>query len=281
MIDEEKRYTAFLIGSGVCVESWSPVQRAIREVVLELGADCGEISRDVANFILAQHVYEMRFAFADYRHLSPSKKRRLKARRPGYRGKDKLLKERIAQRLTEATDSGDLQLDERFKEAVVSALPVALFTANWDELLERSVTPGAPPPRVAHIHGSVREAKRLFLPTETTEETYRPRKDRQEFGEMIAALWGHIGAAQCIWFYGLSLDPSDAELGMVIRTGLSEPCSEPPRQLIISTKADEMARVRRRVEVIAKMSMREAEIIEDPIEGPLPKRNARGRFFRD
>ncbi len=258
--------TAFVIGTGVCIDSWQPVQQAIHEVFKEGGADCGEVDRDLASFILAQHVYHMRFGFPD--DDIPAKKREHFARAwPDYLRRDATLKERIATRLTEATDSGKLALDRRFLEAVSRAFdqgPTVFFTTNWDLLLERSFKPGTDTSKVQHVHGSVRQPRRLYLPTETAQERYRSAEDREHFGDHIANLWKYVGEAKTVWLYGLSLDPADAELAMVIRTGLSEWTE--PRSVKISAPRRDLPRIRKRVEATVALSGRHANIAEDPVD---------------
>ncbi len=258
-----------MLGTGVCIESWQPVQKAIEEVFKEWGADCGDVDRDLASFLLAQHVYHMRFSYPDD-DLPAEKREHLEREWPNNLRRDEMLKKRIAAKLIEASDEKKVALDRRFLEAVEREFEdgktVVFFTTNWDLLLERSFKPGADTSKVKHLHGSVTEPRRLYLPTETNEERYRSPDDRQYYGDPISHLWKYVAAAKTLWLYGLSLDPADAELAMVIRAGLSE-WSE-TRTIKISARRRDLPGIRKRVSAMVAMAGRQANIIEDPVDSP-------------
>jgi hypothetical protein len=261
----------FVIGAGVCMRSWEAVCRAVADFQREMGADCGALDRDQANYLLAQHVYEMRFGFADMSRRGDEMARKHENRRDLYLKNDSRLKELIALRLREATDRGDLALDDRFLEAVDHAFrrgSVVFFTANWDLLLER-IRLRAGLAKIQHLHGSVEDYGGLYLPTETAEEVYRSVERRNSYGDLLAALWQHAGRAQRVWIYGLGLDPSDAELGRLLTAGLSvEP--RVPREVVVSVPREHIETVAARAELLVKRSQQSATVIRAPVGDPPP-----------
>jgi hypothetical protein len=101
-------------------------------------------------------------------------------------------------------------------------------------------------------------------PTETTEERYRSRAERDQRGDCILHILTYFSRAKCIWLYGLSLDPADAELSMIIQAALNEPATE-TRRITISARRCDLPRIRRRVDAIVAMSQMPADITEDSV----------------
>jgi hypothetical protein len=129
------------------------------------------------------------------------------------------IKRRIAVRLREAEHAGTLNVRPPLDSLIqqhVQATP-CVFTTNWDRSLDRYLREhyqSAPP--VIHLHGSSKSSKTLYLPSEVIEEPYRSAAENGAFGSEALRVIQVMQNCQRLVVYGLSFEPLDAELGVVV-----------------------------------------------------------------
>jgi len=130
----------------------------------------------------------------------------------------------IGHRLVEAQLKGSLSARQQVRPIIASLVRPyktrVYATTNWDATIDdivKSVDPGA---GVSHIHGLSHKLGSLYLPSEIVDEPYReheagfPNADRLR--QSHSRLMAHIEEAKRLVVYGLSFDPLDAELSMIV-----------------------------------------------------------------
>lgn len=198
--------TALLVGSGAVHNAWGPVCLALEDVY-------GKFPPPAANTLFASIVYELRW----YNTLAGDDQAE---QRKALLDKYNRLRARIAFRLREARQNATIYMREPFvwitRKFVTSPGPVV--TTNWDLTIVDYIEANykKPHPKPIFLHGTCEEGKPLYLPSETIEEPYRTDEEKKHFGQL------HVQALQLaencdrLVVYGLSMDPLDAELGVVL-----------------------------------------------------------------
>jgi hypothetical protein len=212
--------TALIVGAGAVQNAWAPVLR-----VLQPYYDF-PLTSDGANSVLARIVYLLRWWS---QNPSPVAEGQLKEH------KDLLFEIRrgISQELKAAQEHDELTVRPEF-ESIADTMLMAhstsfmLVTTNWD-----TVVPGALSRHLhrtldgtvipLHIHGSITNPDRLYLPTEVTFEPYRTHEEEQAIGGLHGSIWRGLEQAHRVIVYGLSLSPLDAELAQTLAAGWSNP----------------------------------------------------------
>jgi hypothetical protein len=238
--------TLFLIGTGVEIGGWEPVVAAIKEVY---GAGTVNSPSD-ANFLFAQHVYELNLpsAFQQRGHADTAEVAQVQAQA---KDKDRRLKVAIAKHLKQATASGKIKLRQRFKEALREPRfsgSRLFLTANWDLVLENEFPSKSK--SIIHIHGDVAKPDHLFLPTEITPAGYRTEEEHAVMGKSVSWLWQLVAVAKRICIYGLSLSPLDAELAFTIGVGLREN-RDLERHIILFAHKNDITVVEERIKLLS------------------------------
>ncbi|WP_147450138.1 hypothetical protein [Corallococcus carmarthensis] len=233
--------TVFLVGSGIDKNGWAPVLSAINEFRPEahVGTD-----PDAANYFFATHVYQRRFLEQNRRHekIDQTINNQLITQWSEF---DLSLKKSISRHLGDATERRELHLRKEFVDIYRNGHwgKHIFITANWDMLLEKDI---CSPSAILHIHGSIANPSLLYLPSEWTEEPFRPDAERAEMALRITTMWKYIAKAPRLVIYGLSLSALDAELGHILSVGLGEHKSENPCEVLIYDCATQVERVERR-----------------------------------
>jgi hypothetical protein len=207
--------TVFLLGSGAVANAWVPVVAAVQEFY----AHARVTNEHEANFVLAWWVYHQRIRALRVQKGNLSEEAQERNRQLEI--SDLGLRQTIAAYLRVASEQSFFRLrpqavgvlnDQRWGDSRV------FLTANWDRLLEMDMA--YPAKSVVHIHGNVEKPSCLYLPTETSTELYRTEEANKHIGLLTGTAWQFIRDARQLCIYGLSLSPLDAELGVVLGTGL-------------------------------------------------------------
>lgn len=253
--------TVHIVGTGAEEGAWLPVIAGINETLLAPGhSPLAPDDRDLANWVLAQHVHRRRtFHSPEFKVLSS---------KPGGRdhlekldANDRELKAAISRHLVAAVKAKSLRLRERFMEtALESRWERTMFlTTNWDHALflfladeqMRKIGSAKDTP-LFPIHGACWPDGILaqdvplpiLLPSEAQIDHHHDDVARQFFKKSRGTTWQMIDKCKRLCLYGLSLDPLDAELAALISTGLSTANCE----IWILNLKEEEARLRGRIE---------------------------------
>lgn len=228
----------FILGNGINgTTGWAPIHRALVSFSVTIKTQPPTSDTDYA--FLANWVNLRRQMGLFARHTRKQKRARwlpgilsnqdLKASRArdlghaaGVSSADGEMKKLIASELIRAVDNGGLQLSAEAL-AVIGQYQgsCAFLTTNWDLALENHFrTVLKVEPRVEHLHGDVTHPEELLLPSEVSEEAYRPETLNLRMAGRKKRLIDFIEPARNIVVCGLSFSPLDAELSMVLAGGL-------------------------------------------------------------
>jgi hypothetical protein len=130
------------------------------------------------------------------------------------------LREEICHQLQEAQAHGEMTLRPsivRVFEDPYWQESKHILTTNWDTLLEQQFKNTS----VGHIHGIARDWQSLYLPSDYAfDPSHDDATQQRMFRDMddaIRTLW----RARRVCIFGLGLDPLDAELALIVETGLN------------------------------------------------------------
>ncbi|MCI1016875.1 hypothetical protein HWE04_23715 [Herbaspirillum sp. C7C2] len=136
---------------------------------------------------------------------------------------------------------------------------ILLISTNWDTVIENAIRKILIKDfhlqlNPIHIHGSVSNTNRMYLPSEVTRERYRDKADEIWIGNQHGLAWMSLENCRKVVIYGLSLDPLDAELGMVLAAGFSNQVLEEilivdPNHSVIAHRVNLLLERRRDVKV--------------------------------
>ncbi|MBL0183688.1 MAG: hypothetical protein IPP96_15960 [Chitinophagaceae bacterium] len=100
-----------------------------------------------------------------------------------------------------------------------------LISTNWDTVIDKAADElvkqfytNIESLKCFHIHGSVDSHEHLYLPSETSQEKYRSPDDNNRHGLDHYTTLKFFKEANQIILYGLSLDPLDAELRIILNS---------------------------------------------------------------
>ena len=197
--------TAMLVGAGAVSKAWDPVVRAMQKFARV------EIDPDQTSCLLARIVYLARF----FANAGDGEYELLVKARKG-----------IAEELKAAEESGEILVRDEF-ESIVNQLVVTrstlfyVISTNWDKTVDTALSrmmakyPDSEA-KVFPLHGTYDDPSTLYLPTEMVIEPYRSKDEEAELGGRHAGLMSRLGGLEHLVVYGLSLDPSDAELNQIV-----------------------------------------------------------------
>lgn len=210
---------AILIGAGAVENASEPLLNCFRPI------NGNETDADTANFLFAKSVCAMRL----YSKL-PEGAKQLKEEQELV----KSMKDVICDALKLAQKSGILKPRKEFTamlDKFVLYNPNNLFgfvSTNWDTVIDTEADRWVKEKyydiesaKVFHIHGSIRACEHLYLPSETSMENYRSDTDNEKLGYAHFATLQFLAEANMIILYGLSLDPLDAELSLLLSGAFS------------------------------------------------------------
>ncbi|HEY0091683.1 MAG TPA: hypothetical protein VGB43_04270 [Flavobacterium sp.] len=205
---------AILVGSGAVENAWEPILNTFRPI------NGHETDADTANFLFAKSICALRLYSK-----SPKGVKQLKEEQETV----SLMKEIIGDSLKLAQQSGILKPRKEFDAILnkfVLANPDDLFgfvSTNWDTVIDAEADRWVKEKyydiesaKVFHIHGSIEAHEHIYLPSETSLENYRSDAENEKFGYNHFATCQFLSEANSVILYGLSLDPLDAELSLLL-----------------------------------------------------------------
>ena len=209
---------AILVGAGAVENAWEPILNVFRLI------NGNETDADSANFLFAKSICAMRL----YSKLSKGALQ-LKEEQELVN----IMKEVICDALKLAQKAGILKPRKEFRailDKFVLCNPNNLFgfvSTNWDTVIDAEADRWVKEKyhdiesaKVFHIHGSIEAHEHLYLPSETSMENYRSDEENHKVGYAHYATFQFLKEANSIIIYGLSLDPLDAELNLILNGAL-------------------------------------------------------------
>lgn len=220
---------AILVGAGAVEHAWEPILKAFRLI------NGDETDSDSANFLFAKSICALRLYSK-----SPKGVKQLKEEKESV----SLMKEVIGDSLKLAQKAGILKPRKEFTallDKFVFCNPSNLFgfvTSNWDTVIDAEADRWVKEKyldiesaKVFHIHGSIEAHEQLYLPSETSMENYRSDAENEKLGYDHFTTYQFMSEANVIILYGISLDPLDAELNLLLSGAFAS--SKTIREVII------------------------------------------------
>lgn len=235
---------AMLVGSGAVENAWEPILNCFKPI------NGHETDADSINFLLAKYICALRLYSKSPRG-AVQLKEELKT--------VSLLKEVIAEALKLGEAKGLLKPRKEFRtilDKFVLSNPSNLFgiiTTNWDTVIDNEADRwvkdryhNIESAKVFHLHGSIESHKELYLPSETSMENYRTDAENDKIGYSHYQTLKFLMQANSLILYGISLDPLDAELTLLLN-GAFTPGTSIKEVIIINP---EYQKVRKRVKIL-------------------------------
>lgn len=235
---------AILVGAGAVENAWEPILNCFRPI------NGNETDADTANFLFAKSICAMRLYSK-----SPKGALQLKEEQELV----KSMKDVICESLKLAQQKGILKPRKEFTTILdnfVLSNPTNLFgivTTNWDTVIDAEADRWVKEKyhdiesaKVFHIHGSIATHEHLYLPSETSMENYRSDAENDKIGLAHFGMYQFLKEANVIILYGLSLDPLDAELSLLLNGAFAG--SKTIREVIIINPNYQL--VRKRVKIL-------------------------------
>lgn len=235
---------AIIVGAGAVENAWEPVLDCFRPI------NGPETDADTANFLFAKSICALRLYSK-----SPKGVKQLKEEQDLV----KSMKDVICESLKLAQKRGILRPRKEFTTLLnkfVLSNTNNLFgfvSTNWDTVIDNEVNHWVKEKyydiesaTVFHLHGSIESHKHLYLPSETSMENYRSDEENDKLGYAHFTTYKFLEQANTIILYGLSLDPLDAELNLLLNGVLSDKTSV--KEVIIINP--DYQKVRKRVKIL-------------------------------
>jgi hypothetical protein len=233
---------AILVGAGAVENAWEPILYCFRPI------NGNETDADTANFLFAKSICALRL-------YSKSTKgaKQLKEEQEAVN----LMKEVVCDSLKLAQQRAMLKPRKEFEAILkkfVFANPNNLFgfvSTNWDTVIDNEADrlvkkyKNIENAKVYHIHGSIEAHEHLYLPSETSMENYRSDAENEKLGLSHYGMYKFLVEANSIILYGLSLDPLDAELGLMLNGAFKQ--GKKLREIIIVNPNHQIVRKRVRI----------------------------------
>lgn len=235
---------AILVGAGAVENAWEPVLDCFRPI------NGHDTDADTANFLFAKSICAMRL-YSKTPKGAPMLQQEQEV--------VKLMKDVVCDSLKLAQKSGKLKPRKEF-EAILNKFvfsdPSNLFgfvSTNWDTVIDAEANrlvkakyKDIENVTVFHIHGSIESHEHLYLPSETSMENYRSDEENDKLGYAHYATNKFMSAAKTIILYGISLDPLDAELSLLL-SGVFSAGTSVKEVIIINP---DHQKVRKRVQIL-------------------------------
>ena len=235
---------AMQVGAGAVENAWEPVLNCFKEI------NGDETDSDTANFLFAKSICAMRLYSK-----SPKGAKQLQEEQETV----SMIKDIICDSLKLAQKKGVLKPRKEFTallDKFVLSNPNNLFgfvSTNWDTVIDTEADRWVKEKyldiesaKVFHIHGSIEEHEHIYLPSETSVENYRSDDENDKIGYAHFATYELLKEANVIILYGLSLDPLDAELSLLLNGTFAS--SKTLREVIIVNPNYKV--VRKRVKIL-------------------------------
>lgn len=220
---------AILTGAGAVQNAWEPVLNCFRLI------NGRETDSDTANFLFAKSICALRLYSK-----SPKGRNQLNEERDMVNA----MKEIVCLSLKNAQQNGTIKPRKEFETILnnfVLTNPDSLFgfvSTNWDTVIDNAVDRWVKDKysdidisKVFHIHGSIEQHEQIYLPSETSMENYRSDAENDALGYNHFVTYQFLSEANTILLYGLSLDPLDAELCLLLNGTFAQ--SKMTREIII------------------------------------------------
>ena len=235
---------AIILGAGAVENAWEPVLACFRPI------NGPETDADTANFLFAKSICALRLYSK-----SPKGAKQLKEEMQTVQ----LMKEVICDSLKLAQKREILKPRKEFTTMLhkfVLSNTNNLFgfvSTNWDTVIDSEVNRWVKEKyydiesaTVFHLHGSIEEQENIYLPSETSMENYRSDEENDKLGYAHFTTYKFLEQANTIILYGLSLDPLDAELSLLLNGVLSNGTSV--KEVIIINP--DYQKVRKRLKIL-------------------------------
>ena len=205
-----------ITGAGSVENAWNPVINFL-ENHLE-----SPLTSDQVNSYLAKKIYEKRFFSKN--NLPEAKEYKIQLEE-----EIKCIKEGICMHLHKGMQDGVLKPRSEFdflldKYIFNNGHQIIHYTTNWDTVIEDYInqqTNSKIDIPTIYLHGSIRDDKMIYLPTEIIHENYRHQYETQHLHHKHFEAWNEIAGANELLIYGLSLSPLDAELVQMITSSVT------------------------------------------------------------
>lgn len=243
VMKSNKNKIAILAGAGAVENAWEPILNCFRAI------NGNETDADSVNFLLAKSICALRL-------YSKSSKGTIQLKEE--QELVKLTKKVIGDALKLAQYEGILKPRKEFRtilDKFVLANPNNLFgfvSTNWDTVIDAEADRWVKEKyihiesaKVFHIHGSIEAHEDLYLPSETSMENYRSDEENYKVGYNHFATYQFMSEANVIILYGISLDPLDAELSLLLNGVLKQ--SKTLKEVIIINPKYSLVRKRVRI----------------------------------
>lgn len=234
---------AILVGAGAVENAWEPVLNCFRPI------NGHETDADTANFLFAKSICAMRLYSKSLKGAKQLKDEK------------KLvdsMKDAICDSIKLAQKSGMLKPRKEFRallDKFVLSNPKNLFgfvSTNWDTVIDAEADRWVKEKyydienaKVFHIHGSIAAYESLYLPSETSMENYRSDEENDTLSYNHFTTYDFLKEANRILLYGLSLDPLDAELSLLLNGAFKQ--SKTLKEIIIINPCYQKTRKRVRI----------------------------------
>ena len=229
--------TVCIIGTGAVAGAWPPVLRALKSQKADIGI--ADEFRDAGNCVMASLVYYARWASSNSFGGTKMEKR-------GFVALLRKTSRAICRELRRAERAGDLEVRSKFWRVMTTVVRAHeggfyILTTNWDSTIERAFRDRyRVEVKVGHIHGELSRGH-LYLPSEVANEPYRRSREKRELTGHLKGMLRLIEGCTRLVLYGLSLDPLDVELGMLIAAGIRRP-SKCREVVVVDPKHDVVLR---------------------------------------
>ena len=243
-METKQNKIAILVGAGAVENAWEPILTCFRPI------NRHETDADTANFLFAKSICAMRLYSK-----SPKGAKQLKEEQELV----KSMKDAICYSLKLAQKSGLLKPRKEFRailDKFVLCNPSNLFgfvSTNWDTVIDSEADSWVKEryydiesAKVFHIHGSIDAHEHIYLPSETSMENYRSDDENYKVGYAHFTTYQFLKEANSLILYGISLDPLDAELTLLLNGAFTPDTSI--REVIIINP--DYQKVRKRVKIL-------------------------------
>lgn len=235
---------AILVGAGAVENAWEPILTCFKPI------NGNETDADSVNFLLAKSICALRLYSKSPKGIAQLKEELELV---------KSMKDVICESLKLGQQTGVLKPRKEFRtilDKFVLSNPINLFgivTTNWDTVIDEETDrwvkekyQDIESAKVFHIHGSTEIHEHLYLPSETSMENYRSDAENNKIGLAHAGTFEFLLEANSIILYGLSLDPLDAELSLLLSGAFAS--SKTIREVIIINPNYSL--VRKRIKIL-------------------------------
>lgn len=239
-----KNKIAILVGAGTVENAWTPILNVFKVIY------GNEIDTDSANFLFAKSICALRLYSKSPKGIVQLKEEQ---------GLVSIMKELIAEQLLVYQKAGILRPRKEFSDILDKFIfsnhhnLFGFVSTNWDTVIDDEANRWVKEKyydienaKVFHIHGSIEEHEHLYLPSETSMENYRSDEENHKVGYDHFTTYQFLSEANVIILYGISLDPLDAELNLLLSGAFTK--GKTIREVIIINP--DYQKIRKRVKIL-------------------------------